>query len=185
MGQQRMTSTFDYAGAISGCAAGDRRALQRLYEEEAARMIAVAQRVVRRRELAEEVVQETFIQIWRKASSFDPAAGSARAWIYTIVRNRALNLVRDGRREDLAEPETLALMRDQDHPGEDAFGMLAESSRLKHCLETLDRDKRDSLLMAYVSGFSHGEIAGRLKVPVGTAKAWVRRGLVALKDCMS
>lgn len=176
---------FDYAGALDGCARGDRAALKALYDQEAGRLVSIAQRIVRRRELAEEVVQEAFIQLWNKARSFDPGLGSARAWIYTVVRNRALNVIRDGGREDLVDAERLAEMRDGDAPLDDAFDRLSTNSLLRRCLEGLEREKRESLLLAYVSGYSHGEIAGRLGVPVGTAKSWVRRGLLALKDCMA
>ena len=68
---------------------------------------------------------------------------------------------------------------------EDAFSQLATESRLRACLEELDREKRESLLLSYVAGYSHGEIAGLMRVPIGTAKSWVRRALMALKDCMA
>jgi RNA polymerase sigma-70 factor (ECF subfamily) len=181
----RDSGMFDYGEAIAGCGRGERAALRRLYEEEAGRLIAVAQRIVRRRELAEEVVQEAFIQIWQRAADFDAALGSARGWIYTIVRNRALNVVRDGRREDLVDAGTLETELDRNAVVEDAFERLAVDSLLRRCLEAIDREKRESVLLAYVAGCSHGEIAGRLGVPLGTAKAWVRRGLAALKECMA
>jgi RNA polymerase sigma-70 factor (ECF subfamily) len=176
---------LDYAGLVQACARGDRQALRRLYDEEAARLVAVAQRIVRRRELAEEVVQDAFVQIWQKAATFDASVGSARAWIYTIVRHRALNVIRDGAREDLLEAEELAAVQDRASLVEDAFSQLATESRLKACLEELDREKRESLLLSYVAGYSHGEIAGLMRVPIGTAKSWVRRALMALKDCMA
>lgn len=176
---------FDYAGAISACANGERAALSRLYDEEAGRLIAVAQRIVRRREQAEDVVQDAFVAIWQRAATFDPALGSARAWIYTIVRNRALNVVRDGRREVLSDAIDLAPEVAVDVVITDAVEQLATGSRLRACLERLEPQKRESVLLAYVTGFSHGEIAGRLGVPLGTAKSWVKRGLAALKDCMA
>jgi RNA polymerase sigma-70 factor (ECF subfamily) len=176
---------FDYAGTLNACARGDRAALRRLYDEEAGRMIAVAQRIVRRRDLAEEVVQDAFIQIWRKADSYNAEIGSARSWIYTIVRNRSLNLIRDGAREDLVDAETLDRVRDQDSEITDAFERLSKSSALRRCLETLEPEKRKSLLLSYVAGYSHGEIAAHLRVPLGTVKSWVRRGLLALRDCMA
>jgi RNA polymerase sigma-70 factor, ECF subfamily len=176
---------FDFHDCLRACAAGDRTSLKALYHEEAGRLIAVAQRIVRRRELAEEVVQEAFLQIWRKAASYNPELGSARAWIYTIVRNRALNVIRDGAREDLVDGNTLELLRDaQVGPG-DVVSQLSRESRLRRCLEGLDAQKRESVVLSYVSGYSHGEIAGRLGVPIGTAKSWVRRGLLALRECMS
>jgi len=176
---------FDYAGSLRACAGGDRAALQALFQEEAGRLIGVAQRIVRRREIAEEVVQDAFIQVWRKAASYDPEMGSARGWIYTIVRNRALNVVRDGAREDLLDADELEQLTPQVSGGEDVVAKLARESRLRRCLEALDPRKRDCVLMSYVSGYSHGEIAGRMAVPVGTAKSWVRRGLSALKECMA
>lgn len=175
---------FDYAGTLRACAQGDRAALRRLYEEEAGRMIAVAQRILRRRELAEEAVQDAFVQIWRKASSYNGDLGSARSWIYAIVRNRSLNIIRDGAREDLVDSETLHDATDRGADIEDAFQRLSQNSALRRCLEALEMEKRKSLLLSYVAGYSHGEIAALLRVPVGTAKSWVRRGLLALRDCM-
>lgn len=176
---------FDYAGTLAACARGERGALRGLYDEEAARLIAVAQRIVRRRELAEEVVQESFIQIWQKAATFDSGLGSARAWIYTIVRHRALNVIRDGAREDLLEADELTAVQDSVAIADDAFSRLSTESRLRACLENIEREKRECLLLSYVAGYSHGEIAGLMRVPVGTAKSWVRRALIALKECMA
>lgn len=176
---------LDYAGLLKACAGGDRAALKSLYDAEAGRMIGVAQRIVRRRELAEEVVQDAFVQIWRKAGTFSDERGSARGWIYTIVRNRALNLIRDGAREDLVDADSLDRVRDESAEIGDAFERLSANSALRRCLEALEAEKRESLLLSYVSGYSHGEIAALLRVPVGTAKSWVRRGLLALRDCMA
>ena len=175
---------FDYASSILACAAGDRAALRALFEEDAGRLLAVARRIVRRRDLAEEVVQEAFIQIWSKASQYDPKLGSARGWIYTIVRNRALNVVRDSAREDLTDEAGIEQLLYDDQQVEDAYQRLATGSSLRHCLEELDDRKRQSLLLAYVSGFSHGEIAGKLGVPLGTAKSWIRRAASALRECL-
>jgi len=176
---------FDYAGALQRCARGDRAALQALFEQEAARLVGVARRILGRQELAEEAVQDAFLQIWRLAGRYDPELGSARGWIYAVLRNRALNLRRDGAREDLLEAGELERLQDAAAVTDDAFARLAESSRLRGCLQRLEAARRACLLLAYVAGFSHGEIAGRLGLPLGTAKAWIRRGLAALKDCMA
>jgi RNA polymerase sigma-70 factor (ECF subfamily) len=180
-----MDMAFDHGAAVAACARGDRESLRRLFEEEAPRIMSVALRIVRRHDLAEEVVQETFIQIWQKAASYDPALGSARGWMFTIARNKALNVVRDGAREDLVEPEALEAYDATSDLAHDAVASLAMSSRLRQCLEAIEPKKRESVVMAYVGGFSHGEIAALMKVPVGTAKAWIRRGLAALKDCLA
>lgn len=175
------------ADALAGCARGDRNALRTIFDLEGARLVAVAQRILHRRELAEDVVQEAFIQIWTKAGQYAPDRGSARGWIYAIARNRALNLVRDGKRLEFTEPDNLADLHDAEHMDHavNVWADLDRQNRLRECLSRLDETKRRSILMVYISGYTHGEIAGRLKVPLGTAKAWVRRGLASLRECMA
>ena len=175
----------DLEKALNGCANGDRLALRQIFDQEAGKLIAVAQRIVRRRELAEEVVQDAFIRIWTHAHQYRSDSGSARGRIYAIVRNRALNLLRDGRREHVVEDvETL---RDDQQADEimAAWHRLDRNSRLYECLGSLEDTKRQGILMAYVGGYSHGEIAGRLRIPLGTAKSWIRRGLSALRECLA
>ncbi|MGE0746116.1 MAG: sigma-70 family RNA polymerase sigma factor [Rhodospirillales bacterium] len=181
----RQPTAGDDAGALRAVAAGDRAALHALYDREAPRMIGIALRIVRRRELAEEAVQEAFIRIWNRAGDYDPALGSPRAWMYTIVRRLALNMVRDGRREDLVDDEALAALAEAGAPHEEALARLADGSALRRCLERLEARRRDSLMLAYVGGLSHGEIAGRLGIPLGTVKAWIRRSLLALRECLA
>lgn len=173
--------------ALKACAEGDRQGLAIIYENEAARMVTIAERILRRHDLAEEIVQEAFLQIWRKAGQYLPGRGSARGWLYAIVRNRALNAIRDGRREELTDTESLDRYREEGQDGlyVDLFNDLDQASRLRTCLARLDETRRKTVLMAYVSGYSHGEIAGRLSLPLGTAKAWIRRSLLALRECMT
>lgn len=173
--------------ALASCASGNRDALRLIFDSEAGRLVAVAQRILRRRELAEDAVQEAFIQIWTKAHQYGQGRGSARGWIYAVVRNRALNMLRDGKREELPGDLFIEEARESLSVSETdaAWTELDHQSRLRACLSALDDQKRQSVLMAYLSGYTHGEIAGRLKVPLGTAKAWVRRGLAALRECMA
>jgi RNA polymerase sigma-70 factor (ECF subfamily) len=175
------------ADALARCARRDAAALRLIFEREGQQLVAVAQRILRRRELAEEVVQDAFVQIWQKSGQFAAGSGSARGWIYAIVRNRCLNVLRDGRRELPAADGDVASLAETAaaEEGIAAYHRLAAKSRLRACLDTLDETKRQSILMAYVSGYTHGEIAGHLKVPLGTAKAWVRRGLALLRECMA
>lgn len=171
--------------ALAACAKGDRTALRRIFDQEAGRLVSIAERIVRRRDLAEEIVQESFIRIWTHAHQYQPDRGSARGWIHAIVRNRALNFLRDGKREDSVEDvETL---RESEHADEvmTAWHKLDRNSRLYDCLGALDETKRRGILMAYIGGYSHGEIAGRLRIPLGTTKSWIRRGLTALRECMA
>lgn len=175
------------AAALESCARGDRRGLAAIYQSEAARMVTIAERILRRHDLAEEIVQEAFLQIWNKAWQYDPSRGSARGWIFAIVRSRSLNALRDGGREDLTETDSLERLQDEgaDALYHDLFDQLDTASRLRACLARLDGLRRKTVMMAYVSGYSHGEIAGRLRLPLGTAKAWIRRSLVTLRECMA
>lgn len=174
---------LDYAEMIEECARGDAAALRALFEQEGPKLLGVAQRILRRRDLAEEAVQEGFAQIWRRADSFDRRLGSGRGWIYAIVRHRALNMLRDGSREESMPAEDLERMRDESvtvsWSGLDAEGLL------RRCLERLEPSRRKALLMVYVLGLTHGEVASTMRVPLGTAKAWIRRSLQSLRECMS
>lgn len=166
-------------------ARGDRAALAELFQREAGRLIAVALRIVRRRDLAEEVVQDSFVAIWQRAGQFDANKGSARGWLTTIVRNRALNLLRDGARLDFVDGDTLADLGDRRGDALRAFALLPERDALRHCLDLLDGPKREAILLAYVVGMSHGEVASELRTPLGTVKAWIRRGTLSLQECLS
>lgn len=165
-------------------AGGDRRALEELFRREAGRLIAIARRILRRPELAEEATQDTFVIAWQKAKLFDAGRGAARAWLTTIVRNRALNMLRDAGRMELHDGDTLAALGDRAAMGTRNFEALPEGNALRRCLELLPEERRRSILLAYAGGFTHGEIAASTGAPVGTVKAWIRRGTIALQECL-
>lgn len=175
----------DLGNALSACAKGDRAALRSIFDQESGKLVSIAERILRRRDLAEEAVQESFIRIWTHAHQYQPDRGSARGWIYAIVRNRALNLLRDGKREHTVEEVETLQESDQTEEIMAAWHKLDRNSRLYDCLGALEETKRRGILMAYIGGYSHGEIAGRLRIPLGTTKSWIRRGLTALRECMA
>lgn len=175
----------EHQALLLACARGERSALQALYTLEAGRMIAVALRILQRRDWAEDAVHDTFVQIWRKAALFKPDAGSARGWVYTILRNMALNMRRKRAQEEPVDAADLEGLQASPLNPLAVFSDLADSSALKRCLGELEAPRRDSIILAYAGGFSHVEIAGRLGVPLGTVKAWIRRGLLSLKDCLA
>jgi RNA polymerase sigma-70 factor (ECF subfamily) len=175
----------DYAQLLAACGRGDRSALRAIYDGEAGKMIGVAMRILKRKELAEEIVHDAFVQIWRFSSRYDPELGSARAWMFAIVRNRAINALRDGARETSASDDEIHSAMDREGGTENAFDRLAEGSALRRCLEQLDAKRRIAVLLAYVEGLSHGEIAARLNVPLGTCKSWITRSLVQLRECLA
>ncbi|MDX2264704.1 MAG: sigma-70 family RNA polymerase sigma factor [Hyphomicrobiales bacterium] len=175
---------FDYDAALAACAAGDSRALKALYDIEAPRMLGVAMRLLKRQSLAEDAVHDAFLSIWRKASSFNAELGGGRGWMYAILRNRALNMLRGEDRIDFTDDlESFGLASPEESP-EDAISRLSDESALRRCLEGLDPPKRNAIVLAYMHGLSHGELAGKLGVPLGTMKSWIRRGLLALKECL-
>jgi RNA polymerase sigma-70 factor (ECF subfamily) len=172
------------AAALARCASGDRTALRVIYDLEAPRMIGVAQRIVRRRDLAEEAVHDAFMRIWNAASQFDPARGAARSWLYAVVRHRALTILRDEGRFTDDDAEAVQEAQQALDAADDACRHLPASSALRRCLEALEPKPREAVILSYVHGLSHGELAGRLRVPLGTAKSWTRRGLSSLQECI-
>lgn len=176
---------FDYDAALQACAAGDSQALHRIYQQDSRRLLGVALRIVRERHLAEDVLHDAFVIIWNKAASFDAGRGAGRGWIHSVVRHQALNMVRDRQHELYADEATLEAVQQHD-PAQvsDQFELHASLGRLHECLSHLDSPKRNSILCAYVDGCSHSEIAQRLNAPLGSVKAWVKRGMAALRECM-
>lgn len=181
----RSASESDLAGALAGCARGDRACLRTLYDRLAPRMIGVALRMLRRRDLAEEVVHDTFVRIWEKAGSFDPARGEPAAWMFAILRHRALNVLRGEARTDLVDDFGPLGLAGEEPDAEAAVTALSEAGALRRCLERLEPLRREAIVLAYVRGLSHGELAGRMGVPLGTAKSWIRRSLAALRECLA
>jgi RNA polymerase sigma factor (sigma-70 family) len=180
--QSRMQTEPDLATLIQRCAGQDRVALRLLYDRQAARLYAIALRVTRQSALAADVVHDAFIAIWQRAASFDPDRGAASAWLVSIVRHRAIDIVRRRDREVLGE--TLPEVADSDP---DALARLVSSddaSALHRCLGTLEEDKRRMILLGFVDGLSHSELAVRLAIPLGTVKSSIRRALAALKRCL-
>jgi len=171
----------DYDIALLQCAAGDEAAVALIYRSEARRLRAVAHRIVRSRERADDVIHDAFVQILRDARSFDPLRGSARAWIYAIVRNTALKSYRSAARETAVDNDVLFSMRDFEEVAESALET-TDYADLRNCLEALEPNRRASLIMAIVDGQTHTEIATALGVPIGTVKSWIRRELVSLRE---
>ncbi|MGE0746480.1 MAG: sigma-70 family RNA polymerase sigma factor [Rhodospirillales bacterium] len=177
----RTQPASDYEAALLNCAAGEQAALEQIYRNERGRLRAAALHIVRDRERAEDVIHDAFVQILRDAASFDPARGSARAWIYTIVRHTALKSIRRMTAEQPADLDAMA----ETAATPDAATVLADGTDLRDCLERLDPRRRACLILAIVDGRTHAEVAAYLGVPVGTVKSWIRRELVALRRRLS
>lgn len=171
-----MTTSEELLGRV---ALGDRSAFRQLYQQTSAHLFPVALRILRTRELAEDALQDAFIQVWNNAKEFRPGSGSAGAWMSTIVRYRALDkLRRKPREQNLDESWDPA-------DASDPIGRLLDNTDLQVCFEELSDEQRRVVALAYIDGLSHSEMAERLETPLGTVKSWVRRGLKVLKECLS
>jgi RNA polymerase sigma-70 factor (ECF subfamily) len=183
MDENRAAAPSTVALLIETVGLGSRVALKRLYELESQRLYGVALRIVRRPEIASEVLQEAFLQVWLNAQTFSAERGAASAWLTGIVRFRAIDAVRKIRREILVDDPTLgdALLEPDVIEKIDAK---AEAIALRRCLALLDENQRRCVVLAFVDGYSHAEIAQRLASPLGSVKSWVRRGLLTLRSCL-
>jgi RNA polymerase sigma-70 factor (ECF subfamily) len=170
---------------LSRCALGDQAAFAELYRLASPRLLACLLAILRRRDLAEEALQECFVRIWRRANQFDAYRGRALGWLTSIARYHAIDLVRAGKRT-VALSEAIA--SGLDDPTALAAFDATESARtgvsLRRCLDELSPEQRRSVVLAYSHGCSHEDIARMLATPLGTVKSWVRRGLQALRRCM-
>jgi len=179
------TRPLDLADALRRCAAGEQAALRAIYDAEAPRMIGVAMRILRRRGLAEEAVHDGFVQVWRRAGSFDPSRGEAATWLYAIIRHRALNILRGEARTELIEDFEPLGLADEGEDAETMVARLSEAGALRRCLDRLAPQRRSLVVLAYARGLTHGELAARAGLPLGTVKSWIRRSLAALKECLA
>lgn len=166
---------------LRATARGDRAAFERLYKRTSRTLFGVAKSVLRRQEWAEEAVQDAYLRIWYRADEYHPNRGRAMTWMISIVRYRAIDLLRrqrapHGTNDASGEPPT---------PDPEALaGALHDTHRLLGCLGDLTERQRRSIVLAFFEGLTHAELAHRLEVPLGTIKSWVRRGLTVLKECL-
>ena len=179
--------TKQLQAALRACADGQETGIDQILVLEGPKLLGVAHRMLGRRDLAEEALQDAMVQVWRKAGQFSQGTGSARGWIYAILRNRCLNILRDGKRLSILAPSDLAAVqeaRQQVDPVQN-WEILSGPTKLQNCLKGLEGQSREAILLAYVGGLTHGEIAAKQDVPLGTTKSWIRRGLTSLKECLS
>lgn len=169
---------------LGAVARGDEGAFERLYDATRAKLYGVLLRILGKPALAEEVMQETYLKVWKIADDFDPATASPITWLVAIARNRAIDIVRkrgdDSIDEEAEAPEPAAaapapLARRE---------MTGELKRLLSCLGRLDPEKQRIVLLAYYSGWSRDQLANKLDIPPNTIKTWLRRSLLEIRECM-
>jgi RNA polymerase sigma-70 factor, ECF subfamily len=166
-------------------AGGDQSAMAELYDASCGRVFGLAVRILGERNLAEDAVVEVYAQAWRDASSFDAQRGNARAWLLTLARSRAIDILRSRRREPPSEPLEAAVEVHSAGPGpEDESSELQRRNYVRAALENLHPEQREAIEMAYFSDFSHSEIASKLRQPLGTIKSRIRSGLMVLRELL-
>jgi len=185
---QNMSSPEELADLLARCALQDRRAFERLYQLASAKLFGLVLRIVKDEEFANDVLQDGFVRIWSHAGEFRPEKASAVTWMGSIMRNRAIDLLRRGKtRMAIDTPvEELYWLEDESLVSATAeVGRLQTNLALRRCLETLSESQRQAISLAYFRGLTHEELAQHLDKPLGTVKSWLRRGLLRLKDCLN
>ena len=170
---------------LAGVGNKDAAAFSQLYDATSAKLYGIVLRILKRRDLADEVLQEVYVKIWERAADFDPARSSPITWMATIARNRALDEVR--RRvpisiEDAPEAWNVA---SADAPPLQALELSQDVKRLNACLDRLEPQRRQLVVEAYLQGASREELSQRFGHPVATIKTWLHRSLAQLKACLS
>jgi RNA polymerase sigma factor (sigma-70 family) len=184
----------ELAAQLARVALGDRAAFARVYELTNAHLFGLAQRILGNQALAEDVLQEAFVNVWKSAPSYNATVSQPMTWLIAIVRNRCVDVLRSSERK----LDTQSLSRDEDDesmsvdidlydesPGPlDLLQNASDALQIRACMDTLDARIRQSLALAYYQGLSNSEVAEHLSSPLGSVKTWLRRGLQQLKSCV-
>ena len=166
-------------------ARGDQGAFEQVYDRLAGLAYGLIRKVVRDPAQSEEVAQEVLLEVWRNASRFDPAKGSATTWVMLIAHRRAIDRVRsasaEAQRDQKSAAAAVAASADE---VADAVAANLDAERVRRCLSSLTDIQRESITLAYYGGYTYRQVAGLLNVALGTIKTRIRDGLIRLRDCM-
>lgn len=169
---------------IAACARRESVALRRLYTLASPKLFGCMVRILRRRALAEEALQDVFVSIWQRAAQFDASRGRPWAWLISIARYRAIDVLRNERVELYREAELEDLPDLAVLPEVAGADSRFTAEALTRCLGSLSLDQRRGIELAFINGRSHAQIAQTVGQPLGTVKSWIRRGLKSLRDCL-
>ena len=185
------------AGLLSRVALGDRQAFAALYRETSAHLFGVILRINPDRAHAEDILQDIYTTLWRSAAGFDATRSQPLTWLTSIARNRAIDSLRRRKtevstvstsvpgRDGEDESDLLAAMPSEAASPLQLLEQAAQAREITHCLQQLKADQQQCMALAFYQGLSHAEVAEHMGQPLGTVKSWVRRALIALKDCLA
>ena len=176
-------SRQDLVTALEHTARGDRAAFELVYKATSLKLYGIVTRILGRRDLADEVLQEVYVRVWQHAGDFDPTNSSPITWMATIARNLALDEARRKTPRSIEDfPQLLQLPSDDDPAANHERD--EDLRRLYACLDGLEPERKELVLLVYYYGMTREEIANRFDRPVATVKTWLRRSLAQLKDCL-
>ncbi|HEY8622320.1 MAG TPA: sigma-70 family RNA polymerase sigma factor [Casimicrobiaceae bacterium] len=183
---QRRQRSARLADLLARTALADQQAFAELYRQTSSHLYAVALRILRESGAAEEVLQESYVNIWHHAGSYVAAKSQPLTWLTSIVRNRCLDQMRRREVDTVTiddEEQGMMLADDRPNPMEMLLSS-ADALAVKSCVEGLEAGQKQAIALAFYQGLSHSELALHLRQPLGTVKSWVRRGLERLKACL-
>jgi RNA polymerase sigma-70 factor (ECF subfamily) len=173
------------AAAINRVAAGDQAALRLVYAETSAKLFGVCLRILGERSEAEDVLQEVYLTVWRKAASFEESVASPITWLVAIARNRSIDRLRASGSSRASLPiEAAAEIPDPGLSAVERLEIGEDQARLRDCLHELEERQSTAIRAAFLDGFTYDELAAKANVPLGTMKSWIRRGLLKLRACL-
>ena len=176
----------ELAQALGRAGEGDRATFRRVYDATSAKLMGVTLRILADRQLAEDVLQDTYLTVWRKAGSFDASRASPITWLVTIARNRAIDRLRSGAAMRRSTPidEAVTVIADEGPSPAESLETRDDVRRLNDCLGQLDDRTGGAIRTAFMDGMTYDALAARENVPLGTMKSWIRRGMMRLRMCL-
>jgi RNA polymerase sigma-70 factor (ECF subfamily) len=175
----------ELAAALVRVAGGDRAALRLVYQDTSAKLFGVCLRILKDRSEAEDVLQDVYVTVWRKADSFDPGRASPITWMVAIARNRSIDRLRSRAAGGRLEPiEAADVVSDPAPAALERVELAQQQQRLARCLEELEARHATAIRAAFLDGATYEQLAARMDVPLGTMKSWIRRALLKLRACL-
>jgi RNA polymerase sigma-70 factor (ECF subfamily) len=179
-----MLSQTELVWLLAATAKGDAEAFERLYLATRSKLYGVSLRILRRSDLADEILQEAYVKIWRNAGDFNPRLASPITWMVAIARNTAFDVLRKKTETSIEdEPQAIEVAGEIRDPLA-RRELTEELQKLLGCMGALQEEHRRVLLLAYYNGWSREQLASKFETPVNTIKTWLRRGLIQIRECM-